>query len=120
MRKLIYITTMALVLAAAAPMAEVAEVPGAEATVAVAEAAPAGTGDGGKAGEAGTQLGDIVRSWGGGILLAVAGVMGIAALVQRNVGMALSIFVICLVVGGFIWGQESMQALIEAVWEQIG
>jgi len=128
MRSLAKVMVLGLVLAAAAPALEAVSPAIGGPLVSDAEAQvkrkgstsrSSGGGSGGKADQAGEALGELITGWGSAILLAVAGILGIAALAKRDVGMAFGILVICIVIGGFLFGQEQMKGLITAIWERI-
>ncbi|HEY4281169.1 MAG TPA: hypothetical protein VGM91_23345 [Conexibacter sp.] len=81
-----------------------------------AAAAGAGAGDASQAGE---RIGDIVKSWGTALLLSVAGLMGIVALGKRSVGEGLTVLVIVLIVGGFIYAPEQVKGFIQSIWRPL-
>jgi hypothetical protein len=114
------ITVLVLCLACAttattAPSAHAATVP----VAAVGSASSASASSNTSATDAGKHAGEIINSWGGALLLAVAGMMGIVALAQRNVGMAFTLALIVLVVGGFVFAPNNAKSLIEGIWQAL-
>ena len=119
MRRLAHSLAVALVLTLAVPAVE-GLTPVASPLVAAAEAQTgSGSNTGGTAAKPGRELGKIIGGIAGGILLSIAAIMGIAALVKRDVGQALGLFVIVFIVGGLIWGQGSIQKMVVAVFKQL-
>ncbi|HET6449048.1 MAG TPA: hypothetical protein VFG31_08060 [Conexibacter sp.] len=68
----------------------------------------------------GANLGDEVRSWGKALLLGVATLVGLPALARRDLGQSLTIGAIVIVIGGFIFADSSVKAVIETLWSTIG
>jgi hypothetical protein len=92
----------------------------AAAAVEPALAAPSGT-DGGspKAPQPGQQLGDWITGFAKPLLLAIAGFMGIAALVNQRVGQAFTLLVITVVVGSFLYAGPEIGTFIQALTKSI-
>jgi len=87
------------------------------ATAAAADPRPAA--DGGTAIEAGNRIGDIVKSWGAALLFGIAGLMGLAALARRSLGEGLTLLVITVLVGGFVFAPDQVKAFIQSLWQPI-
>jgi hypothetical protein len=87
--------------ASAAPAAMAAPAPAITTVVAA-------TASGGQAAQAGDKLGKLITGWGKAILLAVAGFMAIGALIERHVGKALTIFMLALLAGSFLYAPDNM------------
>ena len=86
----------------------------------VRAAAPTGGGGGtGQATQAGDKLGKLITGWGKAILLAVAGIMAIGALIERHVGKALTIFMLALLAGSFLYAPASMGNFVSSVANQL-
>lgn len=70
--------------------------------------------------EGGTNVGNALLAWGKALLFAVAAIMGIGALVKRSVGEGVTILVIVLILGAFLYDQADTQNVIRNVWGAIG
>lgn len=92
----------------------------AKAAAQAAAASAKGDADSASAIEAGENIGEILQGWGAALLLGIGGLMGFAALFKRSVGEGLTVLVIVVIVGGFIYAPEQVQAFIESVWKPIG
>jgi hypothetical protein len=122
MRRLLPVLTVSVLLGvttAPARAATAAPVPFAAKAAAAASPSSGGAG-GGQAEGAGKRLGDVIKGWGGALLLAVAGLMGIGALVKRNVAEGLTLLVLVIVLGGFVFADQEMKGLIASIWKTIG
>lgn len=75
--------------------------------------------EGGSAVRAGRNLGNIVKSWGGALLLGVAGLMGLAALAKRNLAEGVTLMAIVVLVGGFIFADDAVKGFVEALWTAV-
>lgn len=89
-----------------------------DARTAAAAAAPSGA-DSESAKAAGTNIGDILKSWGGSLLLAIAGLRGLVALAKRDFGEGISLLAIAVVVGGFVYAPDQVKGLIVSLWRPI-
>jgi hypothetical protein len=65
--------------------------------------------------DVGQNLGNWLAKLGGYILIPTAGLFGIAALFRRDVGHALTIALIAIVVGIFVYDQAGAQNIISSV-----
>jgi len=76
------------------------------------------------AAEAATSLGDNLKdelsSIGKGLLIGVVALVGIPALVRRDLGQAMVIMLISLVLGGFLWADTTVEAIVRRLWEALG
>lgn len=70
--------------------------------------------------EGGTNVGNALLAWGKALLFAVAAIMGIGALVNRSVGEGVTILIIVLILGAFLYDQTATEAVIRNVWGAIG
>lgn len=84
-----------------------------------ASSSAAPPGEGGSAIDAGTNVGNIVKAWGSALLLSVAGLMGLAALARRNVAEGLTLLVIVVIVGGFVFAPEQVKGFIQSLWQPV-
>lgn len=96
----------------------------ANATVALAAVGTGGntggnTGNTAGGDQLGSNLGNLISSWGKDLLLAVAGFMGIAALLKRDMKHAAEITAIAVVIGGFLLAPNSVQHSITAIWQSL-
>jgi cobalamin synthase len=67
--------------------------------------------------DVGENLGEEVQSWGAALLLGVAALVGLPALAKRELNQALVILMIVLVLGGFIYAGDTVQQVIESLWQ---
>jgi hypothetical protein len=70
--------------------------------------------------EGGTNVGNALTAWGKALLFAVAAIMGIGALVKRSVGEGVTILIIVLILGAFLYDQADTENVIRNVWGAIG
>jgi hypothetical protein len=68
----------------------------------------------------GTNVGNALLAWGKALLFAVAAIMGIGALVKRSVGEGVTILIIVLILGAFLYDQTDMETLIHNLWSAVG
>jgi hypothetical protein len=108
-------------LAFAAAAAQAAEAPppvlAAKAATQTASAAATASADGTTAIEAGNKIGGIVKAWGSALLLGIAGIMGLAALARRSVGEGLTLLVVVIIVGGFVFAPDQVKGFIQSIWQ---
>jgi hypothetical protein len=64
----------------------------------------------------GTNVGNALMAWGKALLFAVAAIMGIGALVKRSVGEGVTILIIVLILGAFLYDQTDTETLIRNLW----
>jgi hypothetical protein len=67
----------------------------------------------------GQNVGNALMAWGKALLFAVAAIMGIGALVRRSVGEGVTILVIVLILGAFLYDQTDTENLIRNLWGAI-
>jgi hypothetical protein len=108
-----------LAFAAAASQAAIPPPLAAKASAPSAADAGASSADSGNAIDAGKNLGELISSWGAALLLPVAGIMGFAGYGRAGVGGALAVAAITLIVGGFIFAPEEVQAFIRSIWHTL-
>ena len=68
----------------------------------------------------GTNVGNALLAWGKALLFAIAAIMGIGALVKRSVGEGVTILIIVLILGAFLYDQTDMETLIHNLWSAVG
>lgn len=68
----------------------------------------------------GQNVGNALMAWGKALLFAIAAIMGIGALVRRSVGEGVTILVIVLILGAFLYDQTDTETLIRNLWGAIG
>jgi hypothetical protein len=88
-----------------------------EAGGAAAAAATPASGDGDSAVEAGNRIGSILKSWGTALLLGVAGLMGLTAIGRRSVGEGVTLLVVVLIVGGFVFAPDQVKGFVQSIWQ---
>ena len=64
----------------------------------------------------GTNVGNALMAWGKALLFAIAAIMGIGALVKRSVGEGVTILIIVLILGAFLYDQTDTETLIRNLW----
>jgi hypothetical protein len=67
----------------------------------------------------GTNVGNALMAWGRALLFAMAAIMGIGALVKRSVGEGVTILIIVLILGAFLYDQTDAENLIRDLWGAI-
>jgi len=72
------------------------------------------------ASEVGRNVGREVRSWATALLLGVAGLMAVPVLAKRDVNGGLVLVLLVVLIGGFVFAQASVRAVIEGLWRAIG
>jgi hypothetical protein len=83
------------------------------ATLAIAEPALAES-------EIGKNLGEEIKSWGSALLLGVAALVGLPALAKRDMSQSLTIALIAVVLGGFVFAQGTIEDVIDSLWKAVG
>lgn len=68
----------------------------------------------------GTNVGNALMAWGKALLFAMAAIMGIGALIKRSVGEGVTILIIVLILGGFLYDQSDTENIIRNLWGAIG
>jgi cobalamin synthase len=68
----------------------------------------------------GRNVGREVRTWATALLLGIAGLMAIPVLAKRDVNGGLVLVLLVVLVGGFVFAQGSVRAVIEGLWWAIG
>jgi hypothetical protein len=77
-------------------------------------------GDSGNAIRAGENLGRVVKSWGAQLLLGIAGFMGLIALVTRNVGEGVKLVALVVLIGGFVFADDTLRNFVSSLWGSLG
>jgi hypothetical protein len=67
----------------------------------------------------GTNVGNALMAWGKALLFAMAAIMGIGALIKRSVGEGVTILIIVLILGAFLYDQTDTENLIRDLWGAI-
>lgn len=68
----------------------------------------------------GTNVGNALMAWGKALLFAMAAIMGIGALIKRSVGEGVTILIIVLILGAFLYDQADTENIIRNLWGAIG
>lgn len=79
--------------------------------VVMPEAAPAAS--------AGDQVGDLIRQFVSPVMIAMAAAVGIGALVKRDVGAALTLVVLVIILSGFLMKDSPILDVANSMWQQI-
>lgn len=82
--------------------------------LAVADPALAATSDVGK------NVGREIKTWASALLLGVAALVAIPVLAKRDVNGGLVLALLVVIVGGFIFAQDAVRAVITGLWRAIG
>jgi len=72
------------------------------------------------ASEVGRNVGREIRSWATALLLGVAGLMAVPVLAKRDINGGLILVLLVVLIGGFVFAQDAVRAVIEALWRSIG
>lgn len=64
----------------------------------------------------GKNIGDEVQSWAKGLLLAVAALVGLPALLRRDVSQGLVIVLMVILIGGFVYATTPVKDMIATMW----
>ncbi len=72
------------------------------------------------ASDVGRNVGQEVRTWASALLLGVAGLVAIPVLAKRDVNGGLVLVLLVVLIGGFVFAQGSVKAVIEGLWRAIG
>lgn len=67
----------------------------------------------------GTNIGNALEAWGKALLFAVAAIMGLGALVRRSVGEGITILIIVVILGAFLYDQTDTETLIHNLWSAV-
>ena len=70
--------------------------------------------------DVGRNVGREVRTWATALLLGIAGLMAIPVLAKRDVNGGLVLVLLVILVGGFVFAQGSVRAVIDGLWRAIG
>ena len=70
--------------------------------------------------DVGRNLGREIRSWSSAILLGIASLVAIPLFAKRDVSGALVLALLVVLVGGFVFAQGSVKAVIDGLWRAIG
>jgi cobalamin synthase len=68
----------------------------------------------------GRNVGREVRTWASALLLGIAGLVAIPVLAKRDVNGGLVLVLLVILVGGFVFAQDSVRAVIDGLWRAIG
>jgi cobalamin synthase len=68
----------------------------------------------------GRNVGREVRTWATALLLGIAGLVAIPVLAKRDVNGGLVLVLLVVLVGGFVFAQSSVRAVIDGLWRAIG
>ena len=70
--------------------------------------------------DVGRNVGREVRTWATALLLGLAGLMAIPVLAKRDVNGGLVLALLVVLIGGFVFAQGSVRAVIDGLWRAIG
>ena len=70
--------------------------------------------------DVGRNVGREVRTWASALLLGIAGLVAIPVLAKRDVNGGLVLVLLVVLVGGFVFAQESVRTVINGLWRAIG
>jgi cobalamin synthase len=70
--------------------------------------------------DVGRNVGREVKAWGTALLLGVAALVAIPVLAKRDVNGGLVLALLVILVGGFVFAQDSVRAVIDGLWRAIG
>lgn len=68
----------------------------------------------------GRNVGREVRTWATALLLSIAGLVAIPVLAKRDVNGGLVLVLLVVLVGGFVFAQDSVRAVINGLWQAVG
>ena len=68
----------------------------------------------------GTNIGNALEAWAKALLFGVAALMGLGALVRRSVGEGVTILILVVILGAFLYDQADTETLIHNLWSAIG
>jgi hypothetical protein len=68
----------------------------------------------------GTNVGNALMAWGRALLFSMGAIMGIGALIKRSVGEGVTILIIVLILGAFLYDQSDTENVIRNLWGAIG
>jgi hypothetical protein len=71
------------------------------------------------AASAGDKVGELIRGFVGPIMLALAAAIGIAALVKRDIGMALTLLVLVIILSGFLMDDSPILDVADDMWQEL-
>ena len=70
--------------------------------------------------DVGRNVGREIRTWATAILLGVAALVAIPLLAKRDINGGLVLALLVVLVGGFVFAQGSVKAVIDGLWRAIG
>ena len=70
--------------------------------------------------DVGRNVGREIKSWSTAILLGIAGLVAIPVIAKRDVNGGLVLALLVVLVGGFVFAQASVKAVIDGLWRAIG
>ena len=70
--------------------------------------------------DVGRNVGREIKSWSTAILLGVASIVAIPVIAKRDVNGGLVLVLLVVLVGGFVFAQASVKAVIDGLWRAIG
>ena len=70
--------------------------------------------------EIGRNVGNEVRSWAIALILGVAAIVGLPVLFKRDVIGGLTLALLVVVVGGFVFAPNAVRQVIRGLWNAIG
>jgi cobalamin synthase len=70
--------------------------------------------------DVGRNVGQEIKTWATALLLGIAGLVAIPVLAKRDVNGGLVLALLVVVVGGFVFAQPAVKAVITGLWGAIG
>jgi hypothetical protein len=71
------------------------------------------------ASDIGKNVGGEVTSWAKGLLLGTAALVGLPALLRRDIGQGVVIVLIVVLVGGFVYAGGQVQDTVQTMWKTV-
>jgi hypothetical protein len=68
----------------------------------------------------GTNVGNALMAWAKALLFSMGAIMGVGALIKRSVGEGVTILIIVLILGAFVYDQTDTENVIRNVWGALG
>lgn len=113
------LVALSLVVSAVALPAPSSAAPRFSRSVEAGQAGPKGGSGGSRAEQAGENAAELLQGWLGPLLLILIGALAVVALLQRNVGMAVSVAMIGLIGGLFIFSPGDAEALFKGIYDAL-
>ena len=70
--------------------------------------------------DVGKNVGREIKSWASAILLGVAAMVAIPIFAKRDIGGGFVLAILVVLVGGFVFAQDSVKSVIDNLWGAVG